>query len=125
MSSAWFADVSFTDVGEGLLSITSRENRNGTLTGKQNTLISLPPPPTSLKIDRNVFSSAPFKVRRYSCKIKLPCQPGLLEGDVGVCSTAVVANYSCGISVIIREFKLHVLTANVRVMLILLLFSNQ
>ena len=35
VSSTWFAHVTFTDTGEGLLSITSRENRNGTLTGKK------------------------------------------------------------------------------------------
>ncbi|KAJ7382676.1 hypothetical protein OS493_033734 [Desmophyllum pertusum] len=31
VSSTWFAHAMFIDVGEGLLSITSRENRNGTL----------------------------------------------------------------------------------------------
>ena len=36
MSSTWFAHVTFSDAGEGLLSITSRENRNGSLTGKKN-----------------------------------------------------------------------------------------
>ena len=36
VSSTWFAHVTFSDTGEGLLSITSRENRNGTLTGKKN-----------------------------------------------------------------------------------------
>ena len=36
VSSMWFARVTFTDTGEGILSITSRENRNGTLTGKKN-----------------------------------------------------------------------------------------
>ena len=33
VSSTWFAHVTFSDAGEGLLSITSKENRNGTLTG--------------------------------------------------------------------------------------------
>jgi len=32
VTSTWFAHVTFSDIGEGLLSITSRENRNGTLT---------------------------------------------------------------------------------------------
>ena len=36
VSSTWFAHVTFSDTGEGLLSITSRENPNGTLTGKKN-----------------------------------------------------------------------------------------
>ena len=36
VSSTWFAHVTFSDTGEGLLSITSRENRNGTFTGKEN-----------------------------------------------------------------------------------------
>ena len=35
MSSTWFAHVTFSDTGEGLLSITSRENHNGSLTGKK------------------------------------------------------------------------------------------
>ena len=34
MSSTWVAHVTFTDSGEGLLSITSPENRDGTLSGK-------------------------------------------------------------------------------------------
>jgi len=32
VTSTWFAHVTFSDIGEGLLSITSRENRYGTLT---------------------------------------------------------------------------------------------
>ena len=40
VSSTWFAHVTFTDTGEGLLSITSRENRNGTLTGMQRHFLS-------------------------------------------------------------------------------------
>lgn len=34
VSSTWVAHVTFNDSGEGLLSITSLENRNGTLKGK-------------------------------------------------------------------------------------------
>lgn len=35
-SSTWFAHATFSDTGEGLLSVTSGENPNGTLTGKKN-----------------------------------------------------------------------------------------
>ena len=36
VSSTWQARVMFTDAGEGLLSITTRENRDGTLTGRNS-----------------------------------------------------------------------------------------
>lgn len=42
VSSTWRARVMFTDAGEGLLSITTRDNLSGTLSGKDGARQDIP-----------------------------------------------------------------------------------